>query len=76
MGVKRADKRRTGELSVEVGMKESFKKKLMRNRVIWTGRVEIMGDAKQAKRADTKKVCGKRRRERAKLRRRIALKET
>ena len=31
VGVKRADKRRTDELRVEVGVKDSFKKKLARS---------------------------------------------
>jgi len=31
MGVKRAEKRRMGELKVEVGVKEFFKKKWMRS---------------------------------------------
>ena len=44
MGAKRAGKRRMDELRVEFGEKESFKKKLVRNRLKWTGHVESMGD--------------------------------
>ena len=58
-GVERADKRRMEKLRVEVGVKESFKKKLVKSRLIWTGRVERMGDGKLAKRADAQKVDGK-----------------
>ena len=35
MGAKRADKRRIGELRVEVGVKERFKKKLVMSRLKW-----------------------------------------
>ena len=38
MGVKRADKRRMDEMRVEVGVKEHFKKELVR--CTWTGQVE------------------------------------
>ena len=48
VGVKREDKRRKDELRVEVGVKESFKNKLMRNRLKWAGHVERMGDEKLA----------------------------
>ena len=44
MGVKRADKRRMGELRVEFGVKVSLKKKLVRSRLSWAGHVEGMGD--------------------------------
>ena len=44
IGVKRTDKRKMGELRVEVGGKERFKKKLVRDRLKWAGRVERMGD--------------------------------
>ena len=41
VGVKKTDKKRMGELRVEVGgVKERFKKKLTRNRLKWTGHVE------------------------------------
>ncbi|KAK2178508.1 hypothetical protein NP493_541g02090 [Ridgeia piscesae] len=40
VGVKRADKRRMDELIVEVGVKESVKKKLVRSGLIWPGHVE------------------------------------
>ena len=52
VGVKRADKRRTDELTVEVGVMENVKKKLER----------IL-----AKRADAQKVEGKRGERRLKL---------
>ena len=61
VGVKRADKRRTDELRVEVGVKDNFKKKLARNCLTWAGHAEMMGDEKLAKRADAQKVEGKRR---------------
>ena len=68
VGVKRADKRRMYELRVEVGVKESFKKKLVRSRLTWAGHVERMGDEKLAKKADVQAVKGKMRRVRSKLR--------
>ena len=40
VGVKRADKRRTGELRVEIGVKEKFKKKLARARLTLTDHAE------------------------------------
>ena len=55
-GVKTADKSRMDELRVKVGVKESFKKKLVRSSLKWAGRVERMGDEKVTKRADTQKV--------------------
>ena len=48
-GVKRADKRRMDELRMEVGLKESLKKKLVWSRLKWGGHVERMGDEKLAK---------------------------
>ena len=39
-----------GELKVEVGVKDSFKKTLVRSRLKWAGHVERMGDEKLAKR--------------------------
>ena len=36
------------ELKVAVGVKESFKKKLVRSRLTWAGHVERMGDEKLA----------------------------
>ena len=45
------------ELRVEVGVKESFKKKWVSSRLKWT--VERMGDKKIAKRADAQKMEGK-----------------
>ena len=44
MGVKRVDKRRMGRLRVEVGVKESFKKQLVRctGRLKWACHVESM----------------------------------
>ena len=52
MGVKKVDKRIMDELTVEVGMKESFMKTLMSSRLTWDGHVERMGDEKLAKGAD------------------------
>ena len=42
---------------MEVGVKESSKKKLVR--CTWAGYVEKMGDEKLAKRADAQKMEGK-----------------
>ena len=42
VGVKRADKRKIYDMKVDVGIKESSKKKLARS--IWCGHVEKMGD--------------------------------
>ena len=61
MGVTRVDKRRMDELRAEVGLKESFNKKLASSRLTWAGYVERMGDKKLAKRAHAQKVEGKRR---------------
>ena len=47
-------------MRVEVGVKESSKKKLVR--ITWVGHVEKIGDEKLAKRADAQKVEGKWRR--------------
>ena len=47
VGVKTADKRRLDQLrvdSVEVGVKQSFEKKLARSRLKWAGHVERTGD--------------------------------
>ena len=65
--MKGADKRRMDELRVEVGVKESFKKKLARRRKKWAGHVERMGDGKLAKRADPQKVEGKGKRGRPRM---------
>ena len=59
MGVKRTNKRRMDELRMEVGVRESFKKKLARSRWKWTGHVERMKDEQLAERADAQKVEGK-----------------
>ena len=56
MGVKRADKRNSDELGVEIGVKESSKMKLSRT---WAGYVETMTDEKLAKLTDSQKVKGK-----------------
>ena len=48
MGVKRADNRKLDEIRVEVGVKESLKKKLVTRRLIWVGHVERIGDEKPA----------------------------
>ena len=61
---------------MEVGVKESFNKKLASGRLTWAGHVERMGNEKLAKRTDVQKVGDKRRRGRPKLRWEIALKET
>ena len=66
MGDKTADKRRMDEPTVvrmEVGLKESFNKKLVRSRLTRDGHVERMIDEKLAKRTDAQKVEAKRRRE-------------
>ena len=68
MGVKRADKRRLDELRVEVGVKERFKKTLVRRRLKLARHGERMGDGKLTKRADAEKVEGKRRRGRPRMR--------
>ena len=44
MGVKRADKRRIDELRLEVEEEKSFRKKLVRSRLKWTGHMDRMGD--------------------------------
>jgi len=67
VGVKRADKRRMDELGMQVGMKESFKKRRVRRRLKWAGLVvEGMGDEKLV---ELQKVEGKRRRRRSRMRR-------
>ena len=53
-------------MKLEVGVKESSKKKLVRS--TWAGHVEKMGDEKLAKRVDDQKVERKWRRGRPKLR--------
>ena len=60
VGVKRAEKRIIDEIRVEIDVKERVKKKLVRS--TRAGRVERMGDAKLAKRADTQTAEGKWRR--------------
>ena len=40
VGDKRADQRRTNELSVEAGVKEKVKKKLARSSLTWAGHAE------------------------------------
>ena len=50
--MKREAKRRMDELRVEVGVKESFKKKLVRLK--WVRYVKRIGDEKLSKRADEK----------------------
>ena len=55
------------ELRVEVGVKESFKKKLERSRLKWTVHVERIGD-KNWQRSDAHNVEGKRRRRRRGMR--------
>ena len=58
MGVKRADKRRVDELRVEVGVKERFKKKLVRSSLTRAEHVERMGDEKLTRRTDAQKMDG------------------
>ena len=59
------------ELGEEVGVKGSFKKKLVRNlvrsRLKWGGFVERIGEEKLAQRSDAQKVEGKRRRGRPRM---------
>ena len=50
--VKRANKRRMDELRVEVGVKESVKKKLVRSRLTLASHVERIGDEKLANRSE------------------------
>ena len=52
VGVKRADKRRMDGLRVEVGVKERFKKKVVKSRLKWARHVERIGVEKLEKRAD------------------------
>ena len=56
---KRADKRITDELRVDVGMKDNFKETLARSSLTWAGYAERMGNAKLPKTADAHKVEGK-----------------
>ena len=65
-GVKRIDKRRMEELREEVGVKESFTKKLVRSRLKWA--VERMSWVRLTKRAGALGVEGRRRRGRPRLR--------
>ena len=68
--MKRAVKRRINELrveSVDVGAKESFKKKLV-SRLKWAGHGETMGNEKMVKRSDAQKVEENRRRGRPRMR--------
>ena len=52
---------------MEVGVKESFKKKLVRHRLKWAGHVERMGESEKGI-ADAQKMDGKTRCGRPKLR--------
>ena len=47
------------ELRVDVGVKESFKKKLVRSRLKWAGHVDRIEDEKLANRADAQEMVGK-----------------
>ena len=58
VGVKTADKRRVDELRVEVGVKERFKKKLVRSSLTRAGHVERMGDEKLTRRTYAQKMDG------------------
>ena len=62
------------ELKVEVRVKDSFKMKPARSRLMWAGHVERMGDEKLAKRADAQKVECKRMRGRPRMRREVCVK--
>ena len=53
MGVRRVDKRRMDEVRVEAGVKESFKKKLVRSRLKRAGHVDRMDYEKFAKKAES-----------------------
>ena len=61
MGVKRVDKRRMDELRMEVGVIESFKRKLVRSRLELAGHNNGKNGRKMVKRTDALKVEGKRR---------------
>ena len=45
-------------VSVAVGVRESFKKKLVRIRLKWDGHVDRMGDEKLTKREQMPRKCG------------------
>ena len=53
VGVKRVDKRRMDDMRVEIGVKESVKKKFVRS--TWAGHEDRMGNEKLVKRADAQK---------------------
>ena len=61
-GVKRVEKLRIEELMGEVGVKKSFKRKLVRSRLKWPGHVETMEGVRLTRRADALRVEGRRRR--------------
>ena len=67
IGDKRADQRKVNEIRVEVGVKGSFKKKLVKSRPSWASHVNRRGDERLANRGDAQKVERKRRRGRRKL---------
>ena len=58
--VKRLDKRRPGDLRVEVGVKEHVQMKLARSSLTWAGHAKRVGDDKLGMRADAQKVEEKR----------------
>jgi len=64
------------ELTIEVGEKRTFKKKLMRSSLKWAYHVERMGDEKLANRAGAQKVDGKGGEEESECDGRTALQET
>ena len=64
MEFKKADKRTMNALRVEVGMKDSFKKKLVKSWLTRPGHVERMGDEKLAESTES---GGERKRGRPKL---------
>ena len=61
---------------MDVRVKESFKKKLVRNRLKWAGHVEIIDDGKIANRADAQKMEGNGSEEDRHCNRRTALRKT
>ena len=62
--LKRTDNRRMDELKVEVGVTETFKKKLVRSRLKWAGHVERIRDEQLTKRAESGRKTMRRRKPR------------
>jgi len=61
VGIKRADKITMNELRVEVRVKVTVIKVLVRSILKWVGHAERLGDDKLTQRADAQKMKGKRR---------------